>query len=354
MKRPSIAPCLVWLLVVGLGDQHDQTEAFSVAPNIIRPASTARKFADFVRLDASKGMGKTISKKKNGSKKKKSGSSTSSFNVNASLLRLEKKYEDLLLANAKTLQSAEERHDNVVATEYIVAVRSTCLEAVADWVPVAQLIVARDWVDAQTSASDGASDPLIQAVVSMHCRELYHVAGLGSRYFQSIPRNQLEYAVESSDSFYKHVYENVVEGKKNDASNEAVMSKAEARKVLGLEADCSDATEIKAKYRKRSFELHPDRFVGNVDKSAVDIASPEYTRVKLAYETLSSGIRHGSKSWYKSLGGRARTEFVGPVKLLTLQSAQDLVNASRINSAVVGLDPDMVQSFVARSQSAAT
>lgn len=348
---------LTFLLLLRLEDLHFQTEAFFLTPTVIQPP-LARRFADVVHLYASKGMGmgKTNNiktKKKNGSKKKKTGSSTSTFNVNASLLRLEKKYEELSLANAKTLQSAEERHDDVVATEYIIAVRSSCLEMVADWVPVAQLIVARKWVDAQTNASDGASDPLLQAVISMYCRELSHVASLGSRYFQSVSRNQLEYAVESCDSFHKHVYEIVVEGKNQNASNEYAMTKAEARKVLDLDADCTDASEIKRRYRKRSFELHPDRFIGNEDKSAVDNATADYARVKLAYDTLSSGVRQGSKSWYESLGGRARTEFVGPVKLLPLQTAQEVVEAIRIESAIVGLDPEMVQGFVTRTQSVA-
>ena len=344
---------LLWRSVI----HQPCAEAFSASPIL------AESFSNLlaVRLDASRGMGmastadrkkKRKSKSKSGNAIGKSASAKSSFNVNASLLRLEKKYEDLILANAKALQNDEEDDDDIVATEYIVAVRSTCFKAVSDWVPVAQLLLGRTLAEARTCASDGASDPTIQAAVSMYCRELSHVASLGSRIFQSVPRNQLEYSVESMDSFHKHVYEVLVEGKNDDASNDQVMTKAEARQVLELDETCTDTSAIKSRYRRRSYELHPDRFDRSDLKSdsEVEKALTGYARVKLAYETLISGVRQGDRSWYESLGGRARTEFVGPLTLLPLPVAEQAFATNGIQGALVGLDREMVQDFVARSK----
>jgi hypothetical protein len=234
-------------------------EAFSVSPT---PVIMSR--AALVCLEAVKGMGmaKTADKKKQ-KKGTSNGFSSSSnsdvkattFDVKASILRLDKKYDDLMLASAKTMHYNDDDDDdddddasddsvdhssNMVTSEYVVAVRSTCLTAVADWVPVAQLVLGRPLLLAKTSASDGASDPTTHAAVSVYCRELSHVASQGSRIFQSVPRTQLEYSVESTDSFYKHVYDVVVKGKNDDAGNDQVMTKAEARKFLNLDPDCTD------------------------------------------------------------------------------------------------------------------
>ena len=129
------------------------------------------------------------------------------------------------------------------------------------------------------------------------------------------------------------------------------MNKHDARKVLQLEGDSHDKSEIKQQYRKLSFALHPDRFVGT-ERSDTDIqvSKDHYARVQLAYETLSSGVRNGGESsWYQSLGGRSRTDFVGPIDLLSLAEAQDRMPTT-VQSAVVGLQAELVQGFVTRSR----
>jgi len=289
------------------------------------------------------GMAKKASKKKKGSKQK---TKTPPFDVNASLLRLEKRYDDLMVAAAKTLAKEEESVDDLVTTEYVVAARGG---TVTDWVPIAQLCLARSYADAHFS--EGSSDAAVQAAVSYYCREFSHVAAMGSRVFQSIARNELQYAVESADSFHKHVYEVVVEGKHDDNRNDEVMTKTEARSVLELDSDANDKSTVKQVYRKMSYTWHPDRFVGtDISKEEREDAADKYARIKLAYETLSSGVREGGKSWYESLGGRARTDFCGPVNLSSLGAAKDALEAAKMQSAVVGLDPDLVQAFVARSR----
>jgi hypothetical protein len=157
----------------------------------------------------------------------------------------------------------------------------------------------------------------------------------------------MQYSFESNDSFFKHVYETVVEG---GVKNLDSMSKTEARTTLGLESSAESAPEkadIKQAYKKLAFQLHPDRFEGTSEEC--EEAAHRFGRVKLAYETLSSGVRESGSSWYESLGGRARTEFVGPVNLLPLAAAQEQMERKRAKGALLGLDQNLIQSFVARN-----
>jgi curved DNA-binding protein CbpA len=153
------------------------------------------------------------------------------------------------------------------------------------------------------------------------------------------------------DSFHKHVYEVVIEGKNEDTKNEGVMTKLEARTVLQLEGDAIDKSEIKRAYRNLSFALHPDRFVGT-DKTVeeVKVSSDEFARVKLAYETMQSGTRNEGRSWYESLGGKSRTDFAGPINLLPLAMAESTLKSKKAQSAITSLSKDIVQTFVVRSQ----
>jgi hypothetical protein len=198
---------------------------------------------------------------------------------------------------------------------------------------------------------------MVQNAISVFCRELSHVAGISAPVFSTIARNDLQYSVESVESFHKYVYDEVVQGNSKKNKDET-MTKVEARQTLGLQKnDTTTATttatlveeitkaDIKKAYRRLSFDLHPDRFEGTADER--EEASRQFGRVKLAYETLSSGVR-GEGSWYESLGGRARTDFVGPVNLISLAAAQEHLDRHKAEGAIMGLDPSLTQSFVAR------
>ena len=280
------------------------------------------------------------------------------FDVKASLLRLDKRYDEITTYVAKKnlieQEGIEETvlDDNgrdLVCTEYIVA--SRCRPVVADWVPVAQICVARD--AAQAAVSEGSADIAMRAAISHYCRELSYTAAQGSRVFSSLPRSDIEYAVEPVDSFHKHVYEVVMEGKNEDVTNDNVMTKEQARAVLQLGPD-STVSEIKKAYRTQSFEWHPDRLVGkdNEDETNSRESAERYAQIKLAYETLTSGVRRGGddNGYYASLGGRARTDFVGPVSLMSISAAKEILETKQIDSAIVRLEEDIVQTFVARSQ----
>jgi hypothetical protein len=292
------------------------------------------------------------------SKSKKGGKSkvTSSFDVSSALIRSEKRYDELMLASNKLLarddedprwasEKADEQQDEIITSEYIVAVRAQKTSGCSDWVPVAQMCVARP----SQEYHEGTADEAVKAAVSANCRELSFAATLGAPKFSTCARSDLQYSVESRDSFFKFVYETVVEGGAKQAKQhpEQHMSKAQAREALGLESDTNDKSEIKQSYRKLSFQLHPDRFEGTEEES--EAAALRFGRVKLAYETMSSGVREEGGSWYQSLGGRARTGFVGPVNLLPLAAATEYVESKKIASAVIGLERDLVQGFVARN-----
>jgi hypothetical protein len=302
------------------------------------------------------GMAPTKSKKKKGKKSKGKGKASSStpFDVNASLIRLEKKYDELMLGVAKDLKREEEEAESysswssgeieMMTSEYVIAARASSKKSsVPDWVPIAQLCLKRP----ETEYHEGASDAMVRTAVSVYCRELFRLAAQGAPVFSTIARNDLQYSVESVDSFQKFVYDDVVEGNANKNPDQA-MTKTEARKTLGLLEDVSEITksDIKQAYRKLSFELHPDRFEGTPEEC--EEATRQFGRVKLAYDTLSSGVREEGVSWYESLGGKERTGFVGPVKLMPLGEAQESMTRRKAQGALCGLDPTMVQSFVAR------
>jgi DnaJ domain len=345
------------------------------------------------------GMCKKISSTTNGKNK----NVAASFDVSASLARLEKRYGELELAAAKQLARQDKEDDTennedprwaattnsdendkeeetsntiIITSEFIVAARASSKVGVDDWVPIAQLLVSRPDNDSMStsvsrtssssSTSMSSSMDLASLAVAAHCRELSHLAALGApAFFKSVARNGLEYSLESIDSFHKHVYTGVVDG-----GHAKVMTKAEARRVLGLDeanrgsiangsssgSDDNSNTivnpkaAIKQAYRRLSFDLHPDRFQGETAEEN-EAAAQRFALVKQAYESLSSGVRgvQGS-SWYESLGGKSRTDFCGPVELISLATAlDDLNNKHGCETAIAGLDKDLIQSFVARN-----
>ena len=98
-------------------------------------------------------------------------------------------------------------------------------------------------------SNEGASDEMVQTAISTVCRELSHLACMGAPIFSKIARNDLQYSVESVDSFHKYVYDEVVEGKANKSPDQA-MTKAQARKTLSIGEDATkaDIDEVVARY----------------------------------------------------------------------------------------------------------
>lgn len=351
--------------------QNDAVSSFSIS-------TTSRRAAAGSSLSmAGMGMGATASKKKGkkgaGSGKGAGKKPSEKFDIASAMMKSEKLYDELMAESARALNSDEwvDESDMDITTEYIVTARCRTDRALSDWVPVAQMCIIRPVHLDDGEHGDNSS---IRAAVSHYRREISYAASLAAPAVKSIPRNLIEYAAEPTDSFMKFVYEDVIEGKATESyvgadGNKVAMTKARAREVLGLEAGCKDASLIKRAYKKQSMAYHPDRFV-NSDKTKEELeeTSNQFALVKMAYEALNSGVRsdgvNGSatngdangasvqspaSSWYESLGGKSRTEFYGPIDLLSSEKAGALCNKA-FKSAVVGLDPDLVTSFVLRNQ----
>ena len=335
--------------------------------------STSKEPIVGLNMAAGMGMGSNASKKKKQKKTKGGfgagggvgGSNGSSFDVSKSVLKSERLYDELLKKSRKTSDEDHKDFGTSFTSEYVIAARLNPNEkkdsipagaaALSDWIPVGQLILTRP-IDSDLADESAEEKQRLSSAISEYCREINYMATLGSSLFKSIPRNLIQYSAEDIDSFYKFVYADVIEGKNSDEKNDNVMTKTEARKVLQLDEDNNDLAEIKKSYRKLSMKLHPDRFVG-VERSEEeeDKTNEEFARVKVAYESLQSGIRvidgdgNKSRSWYETLGGRERTDFIGPIELLSLDKAKDDLSSRRCTCAVAGLTPETVLAFVARN-----
>mmetsp|Transcript_10465 Transcript_10465/g.17290 ORF Transcript_10465/g.17290 Transcript_10465/m.17290 type:complete len:380 (-) Transcript_10465:76-1215(-) len=328
-------------------------------------------------LAAGMGMATKPNGKKKGGKKDKKKSTSPPYDVSAALIKNEKLYEELMAESTKALMNDDDNlyGDIDLTTEYIIAARakpdngsspSSTFVGASDWVPVAQLCIVRSISQDDNKDDDHESvmESTLTAAVSYFCREINYLGCLSApSAFKSLPRNNVEYGIEPIESFMKHVYEDVIEGKnKNSGSSNGSssssstsngMSKAQAREILELDAGVTDAALIKTAYKKQSFKYHPDR-ISEEDRETL---SERFYEIKQAYETLNSGVRskdaNGSQqSWYASLGGRDRNGFLGPISLLSMEKAGALCNKA-FKSAVVGIDPDLTMAFVARNQSAA-
>lgn len=358
--------------------------------------------------------GSTAKKKNKNNKKKKSPSSSSSsgakYDVTAALLRSEKLYDKLQGENTKAIYSTTGKDDDnleeyldqftykppnnndedandikeeTVFSEFVVAAKYNPKKknnnnknnkivgssSVLDWLPIGQICLSRPY----NSNDERIPNDLIDAV-SLNCRELSHMASITVPIFSKLPRQDIQYSVETMESWYKYVYDNIMENNESSGSTDSSSSKwtkKDARVALGLPEDCNDLKEIKAAYRKLSFKYHPDRFVTlvNQDQETEEEtekerkeASIKYTQIKQAYEFLmmSGGMMDSSSSdtsssstglsWYESLGGRERTDFKGPLKLISIQEASERKEKGNWESAVVGIDPEVALMFNARNQ----
>ncbi|KAL9187340.1 hypothetical protein ACHAXT_001443 [Thalassiosira profunda] len=352
--------------------QRSGADAFSGSrspiPIRLCPHQRAALTPSTTRLPMAAGMG--MAAKPKGKKPKKGGKgkgagkkSPESYDVSKAMIKSEKRYDELMTASIKALHSDDEAwEESEITAEYIVAARCrpgatlkdnpSALVAARDWIPVAQVVITRP-VHLHEEDDGAGVDASVRQAISHYCREISYSATLASpATFRSLPRNILEYSAEPLDSFVKHVYEDVMEGKASDSfvdgDVKVDMTKSKAREILGLEVGCKDAAEVKRAYKKRSLEWHPDREGGSAE---------QFGMAKMAYEALLSGVRevNGSgngSSWYESLGGKARTEFVGPIELMSVDKAGAYCNKA-FKSAVAGVDPELTMAFVARNQAAA-
>jgi hypothetical protein len=383
----------------------------SSAATTNRSTSTCRHYM----APSGMGMTKTKTKKggsnsSGGNSKgmgKKSSTDDTKFDVAKSWTKLQKSYDEVMSesnTNSKTNGDDDEWDESTmeITTEYIVTARcksgsspssssassdntnNSAYRSSSDWIPVAQVCIVRP-IHMEETEKNGAHHKGIatppQATISYYCREISYAATLAAPILKSLPRNLIEYGYEPIDSFMKFVYGDVITGKTADSyvngDNEKVkMTKSNARQILQLEEGCIDAALIKRSYKKLSMAYHPDRFI-NSDKTKEEIeeSTHQFTLVKMAYEALNSGVRSSTNgsdgdgvvngddgssssfstrrsSWYESLGGKSRTEFVGPIELLSSEKASALCNKA-FKCGVIGLDQDITMAFVVRNHQAA-
>lgn len=187
-----------------------------------------------------------------------------------------------------------EADSRVSVTKYAVTIRSAAPDAkeFCDWVPVALLAFA---------CSGGANpNSLVPSAVGASVKEILEGGCQAFPSLRKVPRETIEYAFESLDSFEKHVYEGL-QGRSE--------RRADAARTLGIESGAS-MKEIKMAHRKFMQQLHPDMFIG--DEAGAAKASEQMHKVQEAYQELGGGQGSANAgSFYQRIGGKARVDFSG-------------------------------------------
>mmetsp|Transcript_22918 Transcript_22918/g.52500 ORF Transcript_22918/g.52500 Transcript_22918/m.52500 type:complete len:369 (-) Transcript_22918:159-1265(-) len=310
-----------------------------------------------------KGMGMGVGVGKKVSKNQKNKQKVV-FDAASAYLRSEKNYDEYLVECENSATDGD-GVPALIAREYMVTARfvgSKSLPGASslhDWTPAAHLIVA--------SSTDSPSDPEAAAErsVSSMCREIHHALVVGNPSVASLPRSEIQYAFEPLQDFFDHVYEAVIADENNGGTSdedERPMLKSEARSILGLEAD-ADAAALKSAYRKLTLKCHPDRFAGeDVSEQEAKEAAVLFHSAQRAYDSLGAGTSGdgaaGSSSWFESLGGRARTNFSGPLSLSKIGEPGAMenlpFNLGGYKTSISAVTPEVTMMFVARNQAAAS
>jgi len=346
---------LVGITSVGAFVPLPQTPSF--LPRFFHPApltmvaTSSQKKGMGMGGGAGTGMGK---KSGNKSKRRRTAAASASvpFDAAAAYNRSEKRYDELI-AEADA-SDPDGPYGGLMAREYMIVAQQTGTvgagaSSLFDWTPAAHLVLV---------GADSLSDPTTAAErgVSSLKREIHHALVTGIPSAASLPRSEVRYALEPLRDFMEYVFDAVIADKASDG-DEKPMSKAEARRILGLESD-SDASTVKRAYRKITLAYHPDRFAASGEEEPEE-AAEKFQAGTRAYETLGGGMGatvEGS-SWYESLGGRARTEFSGPLILGKAGVAGALegapFEAGGYKVAVSAVDPEITMMFIARNQAAA-
>jgi len=245
------------------------------------------------------------------------------------LRRSEKEYGDL----ASTFRGQDNEAD-VVFTEWVVTVRSKpggkVDAALSGWVPVCSLaVVASDAVHKITRP---------ETLVASMCREIGETVAQASASLRTYPRSDLQYAVEPMPSWESFVME-------RKSTRDAALYQE-----LGL-APGADAAAIKAAYRGLASRLHPDKHTG--DPKTQEENTERMKRIQEAYKTLGGGYEGSLDCWYAALGGRARTDFSGPLDLSKEKMAATLLgfdlpfDMGGLRCAVAQLETSIPQEFMA-------
>jgi len=231
-----------------------------------------------------------------------------------------------------------ENDDGTVMTEWIVAARvregQPVVPMLTDWVPVATIVAL---------AHEQATHNLArETVVGQLKKEISECVHLVSASLRSVDRDGLEYALEPVDSFSSHVMDRSKYEKHDDLYRD-----------LGLEPGATPR-EIKTAYRKIAAQCHPDTFATRPEGQ--EEAAARLKKAQDAYTILGGGVGTDNEdSWYASLGGRARTDFSGPLSTkghTQKRLGQELpLEGGGFRLALAPLKPEMAQEFLFRNAS---
>eukprot|EP00667_Euglena_gracilis_P009053 EG_transcript_9181 len=223
------------------------------------------------------------------------------IDTKALLRRSEKDYNEL----TETYGHRETDAD-VVLAEYVVAVRTKpggrAEPALSGWVPICSIaVVANDLVHKQLNKV---------TLIACLCREIGETLAQSSPTLRTYPRTDLEYSLEPMNSWETYVLE------RKNSKDVALFAE------LGLEPG-ADARAIKLAYRKLASQLHPD--LHGADPELQEANTARMKRIQEAYSTLGGGYGETRDCWYAALGGRARTDFSGPLDLTGVKMGGELL-----------------------------
>ena len=301
----------------------------------------------------------------------------------ALLARSEKLFEELEEVAAAEGASADEEDSgggnsdssDLILRYFIVAARlkgekerqtaTGAAKQLTDWVPVVQLAVLGQQ---RLKVQD---EEFLGKTTSALARETLHALTSAVPSLKAaVSGPMLEYSAEPMSSFEKFIY--VMYDKSFLEKGQEAMTRAEAAAAFEIDSpDEVDAGELKRQYRKLSAALHPDNNQG-LEGAEAEAVAERFRKVQEAYIVLGSQVVSGEKagekagknagekagknavaSWYESVGGGDRLDFMGPLEMGAVGKAARGAELGHAlggwSQAICGIEPDITQFFASRN-----
>ena len=294
----------------------------------------------------------------------------------ALLARSEKLFEELEEVAAAEGASADEEDSgggnsdssDLILRYFIVAARlkgekerqtaTGAAKQLTDWVPVVQLaVLGQQRLKVQ-------NEEFLGKTTSALARETLHALTSAVPSLKAaVSGPMLEYSAEPMSSFEKFIY--VMYDKSFLEKGQEAMTRAEAAAAFEIDSpDEVDAGELKRQYRKLSAALHPDNNQG-LEGAEAEAVAERFRKVQEAYIVLGSQVVSGGEkageevgknavaSWYESVGGGDRLDFMGPLEMGAVGKAARGAELGHAlggwSQAICGIEPDITQFFASRN-----
>ena len=291
----------------------------------------------------------------------------------ALLARSEKLFEELEEVAAAEGASADEEDSgggnsdssDLILRYFIVAARlkgekerqaaTGAVKQLIDWVPVVQLAVL-----GQQRLKVQDEEFLGKATSALARETLHALTSAVPSLKAAVGGPMLEYSAEPMSSFEKFIY--VMYDKSFVEKGQEAMTRAEAAAAFEIDSpDEIDAGELKRQYRKLSAALHPDNNLG-LEGAEAEAVAERFRKVQEAYIVLGSQVVSGeagageagkAASWYESVGGGDRLDFMGPLEMGSVGKAARGAELGHAlggwSQAVCSIEPDITQFFASRN-----